>query len=299
MTIAKVTDREFLISFSYADRDRAKLIRNYRWDPIEKVWRYPLTQRIYQELHREFDSDELEFTGDISRLAEWNLSMRSDAELDAILASWPDDDEEDLPGSEEYRLMCSLHEMVRNHGFIAKSNDELLGFLEECAVQRSSEAGADARLAIQNAQLAATRAELTRLRLECESDSGNFEAVLVNAAWGSTDTPRPEFLTSFKLGSDGVIKATEWVARSLGAILRKAPATAVSLYDLIREAADAQIISKDGYRLCETLRHQRNKFGHDRIDPSETMQHALLALTAFSLIFRELYPKLPNSSLKK
>ncbi len=301
MTTARVTDKEFLIAFSYADRDRAKLIRNYRWDPIEKVWRYPLSQRTYHELLREFNSDELEFTGDVSRLAEWNRRAQSDAQLDAIFAGddGDGDDDDDLPGSEEYRLMCSLHQMVSDHGFVVKSNDELLRFLQECVFQRASEAGADARLAIQNAQLAATRAELARLRLEHESDSGNFEAVLVDAAWGGTDIPRPDFLTSFKFGSDGVIKATEWVARSLGAILRKAPAGAGSLYDLVREAADAQIISKDVHRLCETLRHQRNRFGHDRVDPSETLQHALLALTAFSLVYREIYSKLPSSSPTK
>lgn len=295
MIKAKVTDKEFLIAFSYADRDRAKLIRNYRWDPIEKVWRYPLSQRTYQEILREFDSDELEFFGDVSRLAEWNRSVQFDEELDRILASFPTGDDDDLPGSEEYRLICSLHEMVSNHGFVAKSNDELLRFLQECVFQRSSEAGADTRLAIQNAQLTATLAELARLRLEHKTDSGNFEEILVNAAWGGDDIPRPDFLTSFKFNSDGVIKATEWVARTLGAILRKAPAGAGSLYDLIREATDAQIISKDVYRLCETLRHQRNRFGHDRIDPSETLQHALLSLVAFSLVYRELYPQLPSS----
>jgi len=291
VTKARVTEKEFLIAFSYADRDRAKLIRNYRWDPIEKVWHYPLSQRTYQELLREFDSDELEFTGNISRLAEWNRSI----ELPPFISSG--DHGEDFDGLDDYRLMCSLYEMVHNHGFIVKSHDELLRFLQECVVQRESEAEDDARLAIQKAQFAATKAKLTRLRMECESDSGNFEAVLVDTVWGINELPRPEFLTSFKIGTDGVIKATEWVVRSLEAILRKTPAGSVSLYELIREAADAQIISKDGYRLCETLRHQRNKFGHDRIDPSETLQHAILALTAFSLIFRELYPKLPNSSV--
>lgn len=295
MTKARVTEKEFLIAFSYADRDRAKLIRNYRWDPIEKVWHYPLSQRTYHELLREFDSDELEFIGDVSRLAEWNRSVQSDVEFDRILASFTAGDDDDLPGSEEYRLICTLHEMVSSHGFVAKSNDELLRFLQECVLQRASEAGSDTRLAIQNAQLTATLAELARLRLEHKTDSGKFEEILVTASWGCDDIPRPDFLTSFKFGSDGVIKATEWVARTLGAILRKAPAGAGSLYDLIREAADAQIISKDVYRLCETLRHQRNRFGHDRIDPNETLQHALLSLVAFSLVYRELYPQLPSS----
>lgn len=298
MTTAEVTDKEFLIAFSYADRDRAKRIKNYRWDPVEKVWRYPLSRRTYQELIREFDSDELEFIGDVSRLAKWN----DEPELDAILASFPDADDDDadddLPGSEEYRLACSLQQMVRDHGFAANSHGELLRFLQECVVQRASEAGEDARLAIQNAELAATRAELARLRLKHESNNGDFEAALVDAAWGGADIPRPDFLASFKFDSTGVIKATEWVARSLGAILRKAPA-AGSLYDLVREAADAQIISKDVQRLCETLRHQRNRFGHDRVDRGRTLQHALLALTAFSLIYRELYPQLPSSSPTK
>ncbi|MBK6787718.1 MAG: hypothetical protein IPG77_08715 [Betaproteobacteria bacterium] len=294
MTIAKVTDKEFLIAFSYADRDRAKLIRNYRWDPVEKVWRYPLSKRSYQELLREFDPDELEFTGDVSRLAEWNRTAQEDSELDAILASFPSSDTDADEDPEDYRFVCSLAQMVRDHGGVANSYSEIFRFLQGCVSERASEAGTDARLAIQNAELAATRVELARLRLEQKSGSDNFETVLVDAAWGDANIPRPEFLTSFRFDSDGVIKATEWVARSLRATLHKAPG-AVSLYELAKEAADAQIISKDVHRLCETLRHQRNKFGHDGVGPGETMQHALLALTAFSLIYREVYPKLPSS----
>lgn len=299
MTIARVTDKEFLIAFSYADRDRAKLIRNYRWDPIEKVWRYPLTHRTYKELLREFDLDELEFTDNVSRLVAWNQRSLDDQQFDAFIASLPDEEEgeEDLPGSEEYRFLCSLHQMVRDQGFDAKSNEELFSFLQECVFQKASNAGVDARWAIQSAQLTATRAELTRLRLEHEFDSRNFEAALADALWGGVDIPRPDFLTSFTFGSDVVIKATEWVARSLREILHKAPTEAVSLYELVREAADAQIINKDVHRLCETLRHQRNRFGHDRVDPCGAMQHALLALTAFSLVYRELYPKLLRTGL--
>lgn len=295
MTIARVTDKEFLIFFSYADRDRAKLIRNYRWDPIEKVWCYPLNKRTYQALLREFDSDELEFTGDVSRLTEWHRSSQMDAELEAIIESWPED-YHDLPGSDEYRLVESLFQMVNDQGGAADTYDELFRYLQECVLHRVSEAGEDARQIIQNAQLAATKAELARLRLEHKFDSGNFEGALLDAVFGGADIPRPDFLTSSDFGTAGVIKATEWVARSLGAILRKAPNETGSLYDLLREAADAQFISKDGYRLCETLRHQRNRFGHDRVSANETLQHALLALTAFSLVYRELYPMLPSSS---
>ena len=78
MIEVRVTEKEFLIAFSYADRDRAKLIRNYRWDPIQNVWRYPLSKHTYQELLREFYSDELEFIGDMSRLTEWNRRAKSD-----------------------------------------------------------------------------------------------------------------------------------------------------------------------------------------------------------------------------
>jgi hypothetical protein len=295
VTKVRVTEKEFLIAFSYSDRDRAKLIRNYRWDPIEKVWHYPLSQRTYKELLREFDSDELEFTGDLSRLIEWNRSVQSDEELNSIPPSFTAGDDDDLPGSEEYRLMCSLHETVSRHGFSVKSNEELLRFLQECVLQRSSDALADTRLTIQNAKLKTTLAELGRPRLEDKTDSGNFEATLVTAAWGCDDIPRPDFLMSYKFDSDGVIKATELVARTLSAILHKSPDGAGSLYELIREAVDAQIISKDVHRLCETLRHQRNRFGHDRIGTSGTLQHALLSLVAFSLVYRELYPQLPRS----
>lgn len=295
MIEVRVTEKEFLIAFSYADRDRAKLIRNYRWDPIQKVWRYPLSKHTYQELLREFDSDELEFIGDMSRLTEWNRRAKSDEELEKIAELLSEDPDNDRPGTAEYRLMCSLYEMVNSYGFTVKSDKELFSVLEECVIQRTTEARADTHLAIQNAQLTATLSEFTRLKLEHQNESGNIEAMLVNAAWGSEDIPRPDFLASFNFGSDGVIKATEWVARSLGAILRKPQGVAGSLYDLIREAADAQIISKDVHRLCETLRHQRNRFGHDRIDPSETLQHALLSLVAFSLVYRELYPQLPSS----
>ena len=292
---AKVTEKEFVISFSYADRDRAKLIRNYRWDPIEKVWRYPLSERTYRELLREFDSDELEFVGDVERLKEWTQTVKSNDDLDRLFASFSaDDDNDDLAGSEEYRFICSLHQMVRRHGFFAKSNEELLQFLQECVLRRLSDAGSDTRLTIQTAQLTAALSELTRLRLERTSDGRSVEEVLVDAAWGSDGSPRPDFLTSFSFGSDVVIKATEWVARTLAAILRKEPAGAGSFYDLIREAGDAQILSKDGYRLCETLRHQRNRFGHDRVPRTEVVPNALLSLAAFSLIYRELHRQLPN-----
>lgn len=294
MIQARISEKEFLIAFSYADRDRAKRIRNYRWDPIEKVWRYPLSQRTYQELLREFDSDELEFVGEVSRLAEWSRSAQLSIELESIVDSFPDPDD-DLPGSEEYRFICSLYEMVRSHGFTMQSYDDLLRFLQECVAERASEAGAETRVAIQNAQLTAALAELTLLKQGYKNDDENFETLLLNAAWGGEAIPRPDFLASFKFGSDGVIKAAEWLARTLRAILRKAPNSTESLYDLIREAADAQIFSKDAYRLCETLRHQRNRFGHDRINPGETLQHALLSLIAFSLVYRELYLQLPSS----
>jgi hypothetical protein len=294
MTIARVTDKEFVIAFSYADRDRAKLIRNYRWDPTEKVWRYPLSKRTYQELLREFDPDELEFTGEVSRLAQWTPGAQGDPKPEAglPLLSHTESDLDEIPS--DYQFVNSLAQMAEDYGFIGNSYSDLFHFLQQCVSERASGAGTDARIAIQLAEIAASRGEMARLRLERASGVDAVDNISVDTVWGDSSLPRPDFLSSFRFDADGVIKATEWVARSLGAVLCKSPSD-LNLFELSKEAADAQIISKDVHRLCETLRHQRNKFAHDRIDSSETSQHALLALTAFTLIYREVYPKLPHS----
>ena len=227
-------------------------------------------------------------------MAEWNREKHEkDSGIEALLASLEGGDPDDDLLPEDYQFVCSIAEVAKEHGFAGNSYSELFGFLQQCISERASDAGADARLTIKNAELAATKAELARLRLERESGVENVDALVVDVAWGGANTPRPDFLASFSFDSDGVIKAAEWVARSLRATLQKTPGDS-SLYELAKEAADAQIISKDVYRLCETLRHQRNRFAHDRIGPVEARQHALLALTTFSLIYREVYPRLPS-----
>ena len=50
----KQTDNHYVLSIPDAIRDRAKKITPNEWDPVKRVWKYPITKTTYDSLNNEF-----------------------------------------------------------------------------------------------------------------------------------------------------------------------------------------------------------------------------------------------------
>ena len=50
----KETDREFLLFVPAPEKERARAIAGYRWNPNRRCWVYPKTPRVYDALLQEF-----------------------------------------------------------------------------------------------------------------------------------------------------------------------------------------------------------------------------------------------------
>src|SRR5690349_11852374 len=50
----KQTDKEYLLFIPPVEKDRARAIAGYRWNPNRRCWVYPKTARVYDALLAEF-----------------------------------------------------------------------------------------------------------------------------------------------------------------------------------------------------------------------------------------------------
>lgn len=318
MIVITETADEFLIAIAYAQRDRAKRIAGYRWDPGNKVWRFRNTPETKRQIFQEFGPDEVEWTSADSRgsRSETGLPVGADedskiAEAQRIAAEAIDlaaaantstqeahDQAVRLASNfealaEQARLACGylkrIQESAEAHGFPEDGElDDLVGFADASFSEHGFQSDLVVRVATLEAELKAARAEASALREAAGIGSpADLATVISRSVWSLESVPIPKVVEEYTLDHRGPIELQNHLHKLLRNRLNHGNER-VAFAELIREAEDAKVLTEGGVRMCHTLRVQRNAFAHTTLAPADVPAQAALCLIAFLLVYKEL-----------
>lgn len=303
------TPSEYLIALPYEERSRAKQIQNYRWDPKEKLWRYPRNEKTLLAIMMEFGPDETE--------VEFRKILPEDADKDieSLVASLEGDvvrqrdildqkaeliaaHKDNIKKSEELialseilieqkQVFIDLFCEAQKYGFPEDGELEGLVHFTKAAYEGNyKHADLAVELATTRAKLDVANKQIAKLRRSTESPGGDgFRTTLLHEAWG--EESMPQVLRDFSFDARGAIDLQNYLSTFLSKELKKG-AQRSPFADLIREAQDAGVLSDSAARVAHTLRIQRNFFAHECVSTSEVLPRASLCLYSFIIVYREL-----------
>jgi hypothetical protein len=279
------TETEFLLFIHPQIKERAKVIRGYRWDPERRCWVYPRTRPVLDALIAEF-GDELGKAASVQpgtpeeapsleqvnqRLAELeheNAALREalNESVDVIVDA--DLDRADMARAE---LMSELEEM--------RAQQDKVRLLYEARLtdlQREAR-GAQSRRESAESELAAARESLTRLQAQLveRSRGSSLEAQLKEMALEATgnDSGFGTVLSQLNLGDSLALKAGRLLEDQLRLLLRIPERDRnCDLYDLIQQASEYELLPRDAIDMAHLIRRQRNSIAH--ADAYEKTYHA-------------------------
>jgi hypothetical protein len=313
-----VTDRPTLteddgcyyLSVHYNDRDRAKSIGQYRWDPANRHWIYPKDPRILFALIAEFgeelDTTSLKGTPGLSNAeagaecpqaagvgpqsrAPTPATAQEIAELKAQLVALQRDLDNARREAAGAQSEASLLKETISALPSASELRQLAPSLQELAALR-------AQVEILQRERDSARAEVVEARLMAEAtmkgtmaaSSGASECnehikkVALDAAEGDKTFAR-------LLDQVEIVELPVTLARGLedefGRILRiREPA---ALVDMIPEMHDAGFLSPDGVDLAHLVRKQRNIAAHAERPRNQRHARSVATLMAAALLWPE------------
>lgn len=322
MKIRVVGDgNEILLFVPYSERARAKRVPSFRWDPERRAWAYPRRSFVEDAIRHEFSPEELQWemsgsaVGDsvVVPIGELDENTATTQELISHIERLSREckklNEQNLETNEELletrarlievseRLIeetqksIELFEIAEKHGFNLEGTDEDLADFIRVGLS-SAEANSDlvSRAAVAEVRAEALLGELNELRARTGDTGLASETEIVSRIASSVSgegRPLP-LIDGFTLDEKGPI----FLQTHLDKLLRKRVGRnrneRVSFVDLINEASDAQLLSRDANRLCHFIRVQRNLFAHEHVPQGEVRVRATLALMAFALVVREI-----------
>lgn len=281
----KITEKEtdYILKLPYDQKDRAKSIQGYRWDPELKCWHYPRTARNYDALIAEFGDDL--FSPGITRPT-------------------PKVEKDD-----ETRLR---EELKRVKYELAKKNELLESLTKAKDLSRSSLESENQTLKIalstleeeiNNYRKKMTEIEHDKTKLQNELQESKKEIIrlqhtpagldrqLKDIAKRATGNDRyfSNFIDKLSLDSSALIEIAKHLEDTLRTLLRSTDRH-LKLHDLITQAKDAQLLENEAIQLAHLIRVHRNIMAHEKVD-IRTHQ-ARLMLVFFSAAL--LWPLLPE-----
>lgn len=284
----KETSSEYLLYVPYAEKERAKRIDGRRWDPSRKCWVYPKTKRVYQALVAEFgDESSLQSlsrpddSAEVprSRLQEDNQRLREQlTEIQSTLESLSTADQQN---GEIRALRVAL-----------RSKNEEIERLESRLRSKEDELGE------MRAELSTTYDRLTETQNHAaHEDSGiSIGQLAKEAAKNSTGGNERFARVVDRFPLDAMFPLQ--IAKSLEAALRYRLENSdrdASLFDLISEARDAELLPDEAFDLAHTIRRQRNMLAHYEVDPRTQPGRILLVLFASAILWPYLTDWEPKS----
>lgn len=277
------SDTEFFLYVPYQHKDRAKGIDGRRWDPERGCWAYPKTPRVFDAIVGEF-GDELN-TLSVARpqpvpettpgLEAENTTLRG--ELSEI--------------KETLRLLAtpnkdpSQNEQIRRE--LAVKEQELQHAREELHLisAKLDQAELEARVAREDSDNLRIQLAAPKPKSKSEELLQTFLAIASEAAGENR-----HFLTLIK-GTQNPERFPLDFAIALEDFLRdrlQPKGEPVTLFDLISQAEDAEILSRDAVDLAHIIRKQRNLFAHAKADSQTGPAREFLTLFAAALLWRDL-----------
>ena len=281
------TDDEYLVSIPINEKERAKSIDGRRWDPERKVWVYPKTPKILEQLIAEFGDENSKIMVEIpgkenkphtrtsSQIDEANLLQKILDEIKKAEKEPSPPPKESASDAERYlKQISTLEQQLQAVLDQMKSKDLLITELE-----RKTESSED-----QITQLRELLAKKDRSSQNC--------SVLIKEKAKEATSNDPKFCTmidNHEINKDLLLDLTNKMHQELRTVL-KVDDPAASLHDLIIQAVDADIFSSEASDYAHLIRKERNKIVHDNAYVKTHQARILMCLFAASL----LWPNFPE-----
>jgi len=295
------TENEFLLFIHPEIKERAKVIRGYRWDPERRCWVYPRTQQVWDALVAEFGEElrtaslvrpasreqppvEQVLTQRVEELERENAALRQaiDESVDALV-----DADLDRASMEQSELVRELEE--------TRAQQEKARLLYEARIadlEREAR-GAAARREQAMAELEAARKGLATLQSQLieASRGSDWQARLKQMALEATgnDSGFAAILDGLDLSDSLPLKAARLLEDQLRLLLRvPAGQRGLDLYDLIRQAEAEELLPRDAIEMAHLIRRQRNTIAHAEAYEKTYQARSVLCLLAIALLWPEL-----------
>lgn len=295
------TETEFLLFIHPQIKERAKVIRGYRWDPERRCWVYPRTKPVWDALVAEF-GEELTTASRvrpvpaeaapspealqqrITELERENVELREalNASIDIIV-----DEDLDRAGMEQAELTRQLDE-TRSQLVSARALAEA-----QIADLRREARGAAARREATENELVAAREALAGLQaqLVARSRDTDMQAQLKQMALEATgnDSTFGPVLDMLDISNHLPIKVARLLEDQLRLLLNIPERERnVDLYDLIQQAGEYELLPRDAIDLAHLIRRQRNTIAHAEAYEKTYQARSVLCLFAIALLWPEL-----------
>ena len=267
------TKNEYLLFIPSAQKERARGIQGRKWDPQRVCWVYPRNVRMYHALIAEFGDD---LTPESSFTTPQSFSRQE-----------KNDDQEttELRNNIE-RIDQTLSELLT---FLSHADNERANMLmkQERDIQslREESERKDEEITELNRQIDQLQAENRRLSETRVSSNADREDIVRDMAIEVTGNNQifGEAIRNLQIDGTLPIQIVSIIENHLKQVLNSYG----TLYDLIVECDDAEILDEESVKLAHTIRKQRNIRAHQSgpVDPRIALGRGLFCLFGASLLF--------------
>ncbi len=266
---------EYLLEIPYDQRQRAKGIEGRRWDPTRKCWVYPRTRRCYDALLAEF-GDEDSFKS-ISRPSVQKPETPTTEEQNRLLQERVEQIQSTLRAlTEESRKGANSDGLA---ALLAEKDKEIHLLRNASQHLRDSE-----RLAKSEMQRMERKIQLLETqKAPAQKNLGELARTAAKMATGED----PDFVRTvdgLQLNPMFPLEIAKQIERHLRDRL-EATDPQMSLFDLLQEVRDRELLPDEAIALAHTIRRQRNILAHYEVDPVTNPARTLLVLFAASVLW--------------
>lgn len=299
---------EIHVSVPFALKDRAKKISGYRWNPALKVWAFPNTQAIFSELIAEFgDNARVEGFDNAApqtqkRPPEPTVQDQLNEKIKSQEALLQKQSAELADLRVELRGKATALDTLEKH--LASKNSELDQAIKQIASLKVAPEEQKLKQSIEFWKRSAADAERKYEALLKETSQPKTATTVPPTATTSAD-PFVQIVSraisiagrdrdfEVTVNNTTLSRAPLDLATAAEKKLRKSLGISSSdrrdFIAVIREAAEARVISDEARGLLNFVRQNRNRVAHDQLNQSELWARSCIAILATSIVWPELH----------
>lgn len=275
------SETEYYLKIPFDQKERAKAIPNYRWNPEEKCWVYPRTAKHYDSITAEFGEElvSIQITRPAPPVAgDPTIALR---EENRALKDKIHHLERELEEKKQLLKVISEERQKSNNSIISENEtlkialQELKNQLVECQDRYK-----DALEKLKQSEY-----EL-HISTQYNNNVQEIKEIVKNASGNNNFN---KFVEKLRIDNNAPIEIAKYLENRLRDYLSLNDKN-VGLYDLISMARDAEIMSEEAVNLAHLIRRQRNILAHEKVDIKTHKARILLILLSAAL----LWPQLPE-----
>ena len=272
------TETEYLLFTPIYQKERAKSISGWIWDPGQKCWVYPRNIRMYKALIEEFADD---LTASSSFTPPQSFDER-------------ETQKEEEQESELQKEIAQLRQTLSKINATGETTESIRSLSEMLSTKEKEIELLKAESYERDRENDELKKQIARLQAETKRPSTGTETSLfidsikdITVKATGDDPVFREYFRTLDINEDLPIELGKWLETQLKNTLNSSE----NLFDLIQQCEDAEIFDRNDISLAHVIRGQRNLTLHDStIDERTKMGRALYCLFAAAL----LSPKLPE-----